>query len=197
MMAIRLLLDHGIRADHIIFATFVIAASGGVVTIRNAFPGVRIVTGAVDEKMVESWVNEDGHRRHVWNVEPGMGRIGSRLDNTVFGNGVLTLFVTPRRPLFLSLHWLGNTGLCTRIRNSPMMNPHMLHRNPFVMNLWSTSLWFLWIRMLERLYCMTWRCTYTYRCISHYRGSMDGGLEQCRLFPTMGAITDFGKRRSG
>jgi len=78
MMAIRILLDHGVREDHIIFATFIIAAGGGVATIRNAFPGVRIVTGVVDDKVVESWDDEDGRRRRVWGVEPGMGHISDR-----------------------------------------------------------------------------------------------------------------------
>ena len=80
-MAIRILLDHGVREDHIVFATFIIAAGGGVATIRDAFPGVRIVTGVVDDRIVESLVDEGGRRRRVWGIEPGMGHIGWYIDN--------------------------------------------------------------------------------------------------------------------
>lgn len=74
MMALRVLVDHGVRPDHIIFAAFIVAAGGGVATLREAFPGVRIVTGALDDRLSESWVGE--HRHHVWGIEPGMGHIG-------------------------------------------------------------------------------------------------------------------------
>jgi uridine kinase len=84
MMAIRVLLDHGVLPSHIIFAAFVVAsgASGGIFTIQNAFPGVRVVTGAVDSELREAWVGdgeegEAGSGRKVWHIEPGMGHIGS------------------------------------------------------------------------------------------------------------------------
>jgi len=92
MMAIRVLVDHGVPASQIIFCTFLVAADGGVYHIQEAFPGVRIVTGAVDGRVVEAWIGDDstqpitsvqqsgqtGTRRKVWNLEPGMGHVGER-----------------------------------------------------------------------------------------------------------------------
>lgn len=56
MMAIRILLDHGVREDRIVFITFVVARCGGVSVLRHAFPSVRIVTGAVDNELREDWL---------------------------------------------------------------------------------------------------------------------------------------------
>ena len=82
-MAIRVLLDHGVQEDHIIFVTFLVARSGGVSVLRQAFPGVKIVCGAVDDNMKEGWMegykgegNPDGNGRAVWLMQPGMGQIG-------------------------------------------------------------------------------------------------------------------------
>jgi len=76
MMAIRFLLDHGTTADHIIFATFLVASGGGILTIQEAFPGIRVVTAAVDAKLNEAWVGDAKTGRRVWHVEPGMGHLG-------------------------------------------------------------------------------------------------------------------------
>lgn len=81
MMAISVLVDHGIPPSHIIFAAFVVASSGGILTIQNAFPGIRVVTGAVDSELREAWIGgeegEDEDGRRVWHIEPGMGHIGT------------------------------------------------------------------------------------------------------------------------
>ncbi|EPQ54243.1 armadillo/beta-catenin/plakoglobin [Gloeophyllum trabeum ATCC 11539] len=84
-MAIRVLLDHGVRQDHIVFITFLVARDGGISTLRRAFPEVRIVTGAVDANLRELWIEEPANesdtlvrRRKVWVIEPGMGQIGDR-----------------------------------------------------------------------------------------------------------------------
>jgi uridine kinase len=76
MMAIRVLLDHGVSAGHIIFATFLVASGGGIITIQEAFPGVRVVTAAVDARLKEAWVGDANTGRRVWHVEPGMGHLG-------------------------------------------------------------------------------------------------------------------------
>ena len=55
-MAIRVLLDHGVQQDHIIFVTFLVARHGGVVTLRKAFPHVKIVCSAVDDQLTERWI---------------------------------------------------------------------------------------------------------------------------------------------
>ncbi|KAG8922556.1 Uridine kinase [Tulasnella sp. 418] len=78
-MAIRVLLDHGVREDHIIFATFVVARNGGIRHIRRCFPSVKFVIGAVDEKLVEvKGPGFEDEERSLWNIEPGIGHVGDR-----------------------------------------------------------------------------------------------------------------------
>ena len=83
-MSIRILLDHGIKQDHIIFVTFLVARGGGISVLRRAFPSVKIVCGAVDDEMKEGWLDVEGyhgegnsedHPRKVWVMQPGMGQI--------------------------------------------------------------------------------------------------------------------------
>lgn len=83
-MSIRILLDHGVKQDHIIFVTFLVARGGGVSVLRHAFPHVKIVCGAVDDIMKEGWLegyrgegNPEGFPRKVWVMQPGMGQIGT------------------------------------------------------------------------------------------------------------------------
>ena len=90
-MAIRVLLDHGVRQDRIVFVTFLVARSGGIVVLQKAFPQVKIVCSAVDEHLSERWLevmdadsegeglDEDTDGRKVWVIEPGMGHIGKHL----------------------------------------------------------------------------------------------------------------------
>lgn len=91
-MAIRVLLDHGVPQDHIVFVTFLVARYGGIVLLRKVFPRVKIVCSTVDDHLSERWleileVEGEGIRspelseevtqgRKVWVVEPGMGHIG-------------------------------------------------------------------------------------------------------------------------
>ncbi|TFK75223.1 armadillo/beta-catenin/plakoglobin [Pluteus cervinus] len=84
-MAIRILLDHGVRQDRIVFVTFLVALAGGVSVLRKAFPEVKIVCAAVDEEMREGWLdgykgetNPEGVGRRLWVMQPGMGHIGDR-----------------------------------------------------------------------------------------------------------------------
>ncbi|KZT07622.1 armadillo/beta-catenin/plakoglobin [Laetiporus sulphureus 93-53] len=85
-MAIRVLLDHGVRQDHIIFITILVARSGGISALQRAFPDVQIVCAAVDDGLRELWLEDEvegeGHSssggRRAWVVEPGMGQIGDR-----------------------------------------------------------------------------------------------------------------------
>ncbi|KAK0500351.1 armadillo/beta-catenin/plakoglobin [Armillaria luteobubalina] len=86
-MAIRILLDHGVRQDHIIFVTFLVARGGGISVLKRAFPDVKIVCGAVDDEMEEAWLdidndavdgNQVNNGRQVWVMQPGMGQIGDR-----------------------------------------------------------------------------------------------------------------------
>jgi uridine kinase len=81
-MAVRVLLDHGVREEHIIFVTFLVAKDRGVQVIKRAFPSVKIVAGAVDDFMVEgSVLREDGRgNRKVWAIQPGIGHIGELMN---------------------------------------------------------------------------------------------------------------------
>jgi uridine kinase len=85
-MSIRVLLDHGVREDHIIFVAFLVAAGGGISVIRRAFPSVKVVCGEVDGKVREVWMEPrrepgkpDAPGRRCWIIEPGMGQIGTDL----------------------------------------------------------------------------------------------------------------------
>lgn len=51
-MAIRVLLDHGVPEQNIIFLAFLISRHGQL-SVRRAFPGVKIVTAAVDTELYE------------------------------------------------------------------------------------------------------------------------------------------------
>jgi uridine kinase len=84
-MAIRVLLDHGVPEDHIIFVTFLAARSGGLSVLNRAFPAVKIVCGAVDDKLEERWLPHhvesedadlDSDHQKAWVIEPGMGQLG-------------------------------------------------------------------------------------------------------------------------
>ncbi|KNZ81857.1 Uridine-cytidine kinase-like 1 [Termitomyces sp. J132] len=84
-MAVRVLLDHGVRENRIIFVTFLVARGGGVSVLRRMFPQVTIVCGALDDEMREGWLkgyigdgNPEGNGRPVWLMQPGMGQIGDR-----------------------------------------------------------------------------------------------------------------------
>jgi uracil phosphoribosyltransferase len=68
--AIRILLDAGVREDHIIFINL-LACPQGLDTIFTAFPSVRIVTGEVD-----GGLNERSY------IEPGLGDFGDRYFGT-------------------------------------------------------------------------------------------------------------------
>ncbi|KAG8707295.1 Uridine kinase, partial [Ceratobasidium sp. 395] len=80
LMAIRVLLDHGVPEDQIVFITYLGVPRGGMAVIRRIFPFIRFVCGAVDDGLQENWlVNEDGSQgRRVWSITPGMGNIGDR-----------------------------------------------------------------------------------------------------------------------
>ncbi|KAG7089550.1 hypothetical protein E1B28_011223 [Marasmius oreades] len=76
-MSIRILLDHGVPQDHIVFVCFLVARKGGINILRKAFPHVKIVCGSVDNEMREGRL--DGREgRKVWVMYPGMGQIGDR-----------------------------------------------------------------------------------------------------------------------
>ncbi|KAJ7931546.1 armadillo/beta-catenin/plakoglobin [Mycena leptocephala] len=82
-MAIRILLDHGVKPQHIIFVTFLVAQGGGISILRRAFPDIKIVTAGVDDVMQEGWIDgsegeENPQGRQVWSMLPGLGQIADR-----------------------------------------------------------------------------------------------------------------------
>ena len=52
VMGIRVLLDHGLQECNIIFLAFLISRQG-VRSVKRAFPGVRVVTAAIDSELHE------------------------------------------------------------------------------------------------------------------------------------------------
>lgn len=61
LMCIRVLLDHGVREEHIVFCCLLASAKGGVHALHCAFPAVRIIVAGVDP---------DLKRRIVWQRVP-------------------------------------------------------------------------------------------------------------------------------
>lgn len=55
MMAVRVLLDHGVKQERILFCCILVSRVGGIWALRDAFPKVRIVTSEVDEGLEERW----------------------------------------------------------------------------------------------------------------------------------------------
>lgn len=102
-MAIRVLLDHGVPQENIVFVTFLVARFGGIVLLRKAFPHVKVVCSAVDDHLTERWLecidaaegeglrspemsrDQESEGRKVWVVEPGMGHIGKSIGWCVLG----------------------------------------------------------------------------------------------------------------
>ena len=70
LMAIRILRDHHVPEDHIIFLSL-IATSLGVNTIATAFPKVIVVTSEIDAEL-----NDRFH------IIPGFGNFGDRYFGT-------------------------------------------------------------------------------------------------------------------
>jgi uracil phosphoribosyltransferase len=70
IMALRLLLDHGVPEDHIIFITL-IAAKVGLSNVCYAYPKIKIIAGAIDER-----IDRDGK------IHPGLGHFGDRYFGT-------------------------------------------------------------------------------------------------------------------
>jgi uridine kinase len=67
-MAIRILLDHGVAQERIIFITFIIARDGGISVLRQAFPSIHIITGAIDNELSTARIDgpDYGQARNVW-----------------------------------------------------------------------------------------------------------------------------------
>jgi uridine kinase len=84
-MAIRVLLDHGVPENQIIFVTILAARAGGLAVLERAFPEVKVVCGAVDENVEERWLSSrvdseeeplSADASKYWVITPGMGQLG-------------------------------------------------------------------------------------------------------------------------
>ncbi|GAA97909.1 uncharacterized protein L969DRAFT_25645 [Mixia osmundae IAM 14324] len=65
LMAIRVLLDHGVLQENIIFVCFLVSARGGIQAVSAAFQKVRIVTSACDEGLEELFVMRQQGRSRI------------------------------------------------------------------------------------------------------------------------------------
>ncbi|KAL8279835.1 hypothetical protein RQP46_007685 [Phenoliferia psychrophenolica] len=97
LMAIRVLKDHGVREDRILFCCILVSRVGGIWALKDAFPKVRIVCSEVDDGLEERWVwpegaevvdgvtkpkqGESGPKR-VFAILPGAGSLGDRYFGT-------------------------------------------------------------------------------------------------------------------
>ena len=55
LMAVKVLVDHGVSEDNIVFVTY-FAPKMGLNRLCNVFPGVRVVVGKVVEEHQERWI---------------------------------------------------------------------------------------------------------------------------------------------
>ena len=70
IMAIRVLIDHGVPEEHISFLSL-LSAPEGIFNVSYVFPKVRICTTAVDEKLNDAYF-----------IVPGCGNFGDRYFGT-------------------------------------------------------------------------------------------------------------------
>ncbi|SCZ87637.1 BZ3500_MvSof-1268-A1-R1_Chr2-2g05103 [Microbotryum saponariae] len=80
LMAVRVLLDHGVDEAKIIICAILVSKLGGVWALKRAFPRVRIVSSAADDGLEERWEKKkDGSgSKKVFAILPGMGSFGDR-----------------------------------------------------------------------------------------------------------------------
>ena len=57
LMAVRVLVDHGVAPERIVFVCF-LAGKVGMNRLLKVFPGVRVVVGSVVEEGMERWVEK-------------------------------------------------------------------------------------------------------------------------------------------
>ncbi|GAA5831973.1 hypothetical protein JCM5353_002829 [Sporobolomyces roseus] len=79
LMAVRILLDHGVKEEKIIICCILISKVGGVWALRRAFPKVKVACSAADpglEERVEQ--THDGKKKKIFTILPGLGSFGDR-----------------------------------------------------------------------------------------------------------------------
>lgn len=73
LMAVRVLLDHGVPEDHILLCALLVSKVGGVWALRRAYPKVRVVCSMADEGLVERVEETKEGPKKVFAIEPGFG----------------------------------------------------------------------------------------------------------------------------
>ncbi|GAA5983439.1 hypothetical protein JCM11641_007849 [Rhodosporidiobolus odoratus] len=84
LMAVRVLLDHGVKEENIIICCILVAKVGGVWALKRAFPDVRIACSAADDGLEERWEKSlSGESKKIFTILPGMGSFGDRYFGSV------------------------------------------------------------------------------------------------------------------
>ncbi|GAA6059752.1 hypothetical protein JCM10212_001960 [Sporobolomyces blumeae] len=79
LMAVRILLDHGVREENIIICCILVSKVGGVWALKRAFPKVKIACSAADEGLEERVeTTQDGKKKKIFTILPGLGSFGDR-----------------------------------------------------------------------------------------------------------------------
>lgn len=78
LMAVRILLDHGVREENIVFCCILVSKVGGVWALKRAFPRVRIACSAADNGLEERWEKGTNGDKKIFTILPGLGSFGDR-----------------------------------------------------------------------------------------------------------------------
>ncbi|CDR39479.1 hypothetical protein NBRC10512_007849 [Rhodotorula toruloides] len=78
LMAVRILLDHGVKEENIIFCCILVSKVGGVWALKRAFPKVRIACSAADDGLEERVEKTHGGEKKIFTILPGLGSFGDR-----------------------------------------------------------------------------------------------------------------------
>ncbi|ORY74045.1 uridine kinase family-domain-containing protein [Leucosporidium creatinivorum] len=73
LMAVRVLLDHGVPEENVLLCTILVSKVGGVWALRRAFPRVRIVSSAADDGLEERTEETRAGPKKVFAITPGFG----------------------------------------------------------------------------------------------------------------------------
>lgn len=57
LMAVRILIDHGIEQEHIVFVTFA-AGKRGLQRLTTVYPHIKVVVGRIEEEGEERWIEK-------------------------------------------------------------------------------------------------------------------------------------------
>lgn len=61
LMAVRILLDHGVPEENIILVVVLLSRAGGIHHLCKVFPKIKVLTSAVDDGLKELWIPNSDH----------------------------------------------------------------------------------------------------------------------------------------